>query len=192
MAEHEHLTHSPEHHEHEHSAEHLPKHVQAEHQPKHTEARVEAKPLEDVEAIRAKAEHEAKSANEVSNKVTPEADVKQDFLVNKDLKAEAFQRALNRTRKHLSAPERSLSKAIHQPVVDAISKVAEKTITRPTGVLTGAIVALIGSSYVFYSAKHYGFQYNYLIIFVLFVGGYVVGLILEILWFALRHLRGAK
>ncbi|HSX53183.1 MAG TPA: hypothetical protein VLF90_02320 [Patescibacteria group bacterium] len=190
MAEHEPIIHSPEHHEHEHSAEHLPKHEQAESQPKHEKA--ETKPLEDVETLRAKAEHEAKSSKETTPKVTPETDVKQDFMVNKDLKAEAFQRALNRTRKHLSSPERGLSKAIHQPVVDAISGVAEKTIARPTGLLTGAIVALIGSSYVFYSAKHYGWHYNYLIVFILFVGGYVVGLILEIIWFALRHLRPAK
>jgi len=171
-------------------AEQLDEHERPERAPESTHEQSEKLP--DIETIGAKAHQEARSRSELADKVKPEVNAKEQLYVNKELKNEAFQRALNRTRKHLSAPDRGLSKAIHQPVIDAISKAAEKTIVRPTGVLTGSIVALVGSSYVLYTAKHYGFTYNYLIVFVLFVGGYVVGLLLEIVLFFIHRLRGSQ
>jgi hypothetical protein len=145
---------------------------------------------EELETITHKVEAEAKSGKELKVDKNPEQ--KQHHIVTKELKDESFKRTMQRTRKQLSKPERTLSKAIHQPVINAVSKVGEKTIARPTGILTGALVALIGSTYVLWTAKHYGYEYNYWIVFALFVGGYLVGLVIETLVYMLRRLRGAK
>ncbi|HLC91628.1 MAG TPA: hypothetical protein VJC09_01090 [Candidatus Saccharimonadales bacterium] len=141
-----------------------------------------------IESIRQKIEESATKAAEVKvDSENTEADIKQPLNANRELKSEALRRTLNRTRKHLSKPQRALSKVIHQPAIDAVSKVGEKTIARPTGLLTGSIIALAGSSYLLYSAKHYGYEYNYLSVLLLFVSGYVVGLVIELLVHALHH-----
>lgn len=141
---------------------------------------------EQIETIKHRAEAEAKSSKETTvDKDAPEV---HHHLVTKELKDETLKRSLQRTRKQLPIADKALSKAIHQPAVDLISKIGEKTIARPIGILAGAIVALLGSSYVLYSAKHYGFNYNYWIIFILFVGGYLVGLVIELLIRGFRRL----
>ncbi|MGZ6004993.1 MAG: hypothetical protein ACXWLH_02480 [Candidatus Saccharimonadales bacterium] len=156
----------------------------------HQEAKAEKKI--NVEAIHEKIEKDAKSAHETRVDKTEIKNDAEHYLVTKGLKEEAFKRNLQRARKQMSASSRTFSKVIHQPVIDAVSKVGEKTIARPTGILTGAIVALAGSSYLLYTAKHYGFQYNYLVVFILLGGGYLAGLIIELLIFGFRRLRGAK
>lgn len=155
---------------------------------KETVTSPEKQPLPDVETIREEVKHEAVSAKELSPDKTPENNVKESFLANRELKTEALRRTLQRTRKHLGGPNRALSKAVHQPVIDAISKVGANTIARPSGILAGSIIALLGSSYLLYTAKHYGFTYNYLVIFLLFGGGYAIGLILELIIYGCRKL----
>jgi len=108
-------------------------------------------------------------------------------LVSKELHDLTWNRALTRIRKRLPLPEKALSKAIHQPVVDAVSRVGAKTVARPSGVLTGGICAFAGSTFFLYMAKHYGFAYNYLMFALFFVGGFVIGLILELLMTVLRR-----
>jgi hypothetical protein len=84
-----------------------------------------------------------------------------------------------------------LSKVIHQPVVRAVSEVAAKTISRPSGLLGGGIVAFLGSAGYLYFTKYIGLPYNYFIFTLLFLGGFVVGLSLELIVWSLtsyRHL----
>lgn len=104
----------------------------------------------------------------------------QPLYVNHELKSLALSRTLSRVRRQLSAPNRLLSKVIHQPAVQTISEATAKTVARPTGLLTGSFVALVGSSLALYLARHYGFSYNYLLIFVLFIGGYIAGFIIDL------------
>lgn len=153
------------------------------------EEKASENPVSSMESIKHTIEQEAKSGKELRVE-TPENTDKQQFLITKELKAETLRRTLNRARKHLSKPDRAVSKAIHQPLVDAMSKVGEKTIARPTGLLTGALCALIGSAYVFYTAKHYGFNYNYSIAFLLFGGGYLLGLVIELIIYSIKRVRG--
>lgn len=101
-------------------------------------------------------------------------------VVNKELKELAYARILTRTRKNLPLADKWLSKLTHQPVVDKVSILGEKTIARPLGVLAGSILALVGSGVMLYSAKHYGFRYNFLVFLLLFGGGYALGLLLEL------------
>lgn len=179
----EHLSH----HEHEPHHELEPK-PEAEHrkQVEHHKQTIEHD-SEKLEALKHKVEAEAKSSRETKvedeDKVVKQA---HSHLVGKQLKNEAFKRSINRTRKQLSKPNRAFSKLVHQPVVDAVSRAGAQTIARPKGLLVGSILALAGSSYLLWSAKHYGYTYNYLVVILLFATGYILGLIIELIWFTLR------
>lgn len=105
--------------------------------------------------------------------------------ITRELKQATLQRELTHIRRQLSSPNRALSKLIHQPAVRNISEAAGKTVSRPSGLLGGGILAFVGSSAYLYLAKHQGFNYNYVVFFGLFTSGFVVGLILElIVWTA--------
>jgi hypothetical protein len=134
-------------------------------------------------------EHAAKTDSINVGEVAPEP-VNQ-LVATRDLQDMAYQRALVRNRKQMSKPSRALSKVIHQPVVDAISRASENTIARPSGLLVGGAVALIGSSILLYTAKHYGFRYNFLAFALLFVGGFVLGLALELVYRLFKHWRSS-
>jgi hypothetical protein len=112
-----------------------------------------------------------------------------DMYVTKELKQQTWNRSMTRVRKHLSVPSKAFSKVIHQPVVDSVSRISEKTVARPSGFLMGSVFAFLGSSVFLWIARHYGFAYNYLLFFLFFVVGFAVGLIVEAL---LRVLHKSK
>jgi Fe2+ transport system protein B len=103
--------------------------------------------------------------------------------VQRELKADAYKRTLKTVQRELKPTERTFSKVIHQPLVETISNVSEKTVARPSALLGGGITALLGSSIVLYMSKHYGFPYNTFLFFALFVAGFGLGVLIE---FALR------
>lgn len=91
------------------------------------------------------------------------------------------QRQLAQVQRKLPARDRKLSAVIHQPLIRAVSESAAATISRPSGLLGGGLVALIGSIGYLYLTKHIGLTYNYLVFIVLFAGGFALGLMLELL-----------
>jgi hypothetical protein len=104
-----------------------------------------------------------------------------NLSVNRELKQITLRRELKNIQRKLPAPQKALSKVIHQPVVRATSEFAGKTVTRPSGLLGGGLVALIGTSTYLYLARHMGFEYNYGVFLALFVGGFIIGIGLEFL-----------
>jgi len=100
--------------------------------------------------------------------------------VNRELKNIAYQRTLKRTRQHLSTPSRAFSKIIHQPSVEAVSEFAANTVARPSGILAGGVAAFLGSSLFLWISRHYGYEYNFLLFALFFVGGFFIGLLVEI------------
>jgi hypothetical protein len=83
-----------------------------------------------------------------------------------------------------------LSRVVHQPVVRAVSEAAGKTVSRPSGMLGGGLVAFIGSLGYLYLTKHIGFEYNFTVFLVLFAGGFVLGVVLElVVWLLLKNRR---
>lgn len=98
---------------------------------------------------------------------------------NAQLKAQTLHLTLKETRKKLSGSQKVLSKVIHQPQVDTISNVTGKTIARPSGMLFGGLFALIGSALYLYASYHYHFTYKYIAFSIFFVGGFIIGLIIE-------------
>lgn len=139
-----------------------------------------AKNLKD---IRSKIETEAKTRHEHTDKHQEhhkDTEEQQPTFINKELKDVAYQRTLKKTQSRLSAPSRLFSKTIHQPAVEAASEIAGKTIARPSGILSGGIFAFLGGSFFLWMAKHYGFQYNFLLFVLLFVSGFFLGLLIEL------------
>jgi hypothetical protein len=104
--------------------------------------------------------------------------------VNRELKRITLKRELSDIRRKLNAPQRTLSKVIHQPAVSAISEPLGKTVSRPSGLLGGGLVAFLGTSGYLLLAKHSGMRYSYFIFLALFAAGFIVGLMLELLVYA--------
>lgn len=98
-------------------------------------------------------------------------------------------RELSRVQRQLPARDRTLSRVIHQPVVRAVSEAAAGTISRPSGLLGGGIVAFIGSAAYLYFTHHVGVPYNYVVFSLLFVGGFAFGLVLELIVWTLTASR---
>jgi hypothetical protein len=100
--------------------------------------------------------------------------------VNRELKQITLQRELKQIRRKLPRRQRVLSKVIHQPVIRVVSETTGKTLSRPSGLLGGGLVALLGTSTYLFLAKERGFPYNYGVFLALFAGGFIVGLVLEL------------
>lgn len=163
-------------------AEHEAVHHKAapEHEPRH-----EKKELAPVQQLERQAKEEAIAGKELVSheKTAPES----PLYVQRELKENTWNRTMTRVRKKLPAPSRAFSKVVHQPVVDAVSRASENTVARPSGLLMGGIFAFLGSSFFLWMAKHYGFEYNYLLFFMFFVGGFLAGLIVEMLLYVFRR-----
>lgn len=114
-----------------------------------------------------------KEAEETSEPPSPKT-------INRDLKQITLRRELGEIRRKLPVADRALSKVIHQPVVRAISEGTAKTVSRPSGLLGGGLLAFTGTTVYLFVAKRQGFEYNYLVFLVLLATGFGVGLILEL------------
>jgi len=135
----------------------------------------------------AKLREEAKTHAEVAAKTTEKHQDKEPEATlgtPHTLKAHAYEQSLKRLQKKLSKPDRALSKVVHNKTVEAISGVGASTVARPSGVLGGSICAFVGSVLLLYMARHYGFRYNYLLLFILFVGGFMLGSLIELVVWA--------
>jgi hypothetical protein len=159
----------------------------------------EADPLQQLEAARADVAVEHTTTAEKDDPLQrlqeseKAAEPAQQTFVNADLKKVTLQREIQSIRRKLPVAQRALSKVIHQPVVRVVSEVTSKTATRPSGLLGGGFVAFLGSAIYLYMTKHVGFTYNYTIFLLLFLGGFVLGLALEIvIWTATAHHRSQK
>lgn len=138
----------------------------------------EKQPTDNLEALQATIKQEALSQKELQPK-EPTSQPKPVYG-QKELKQQAFDRTMDKVRSELSPVERQLSKFVHQKTVDRISTVGAKTVARPSGILGGGIAACLGSSFILYYAKHLGFTYNYGVFVVLFFGGFLLGILVEL------------
>jgi hypothetical protein len=101
--------------------------------------------------------------------------------ISRELRQASLNHELHQIRRRLPAPQRQLSRIIHQPAVRAASDAAGRSVSRPSGLLGGGVVAFIGTSGYLYLARHTGFRYNYLVFLILLAGGFGLGLIIEAL-----------
>ncbi|MCA9333825.1 hypothetical protein KC963_02155 [Candidatus Saccharibacteria bacterium] len=142
---------------------------------------------EHVPELEKAAKHEAISGKErPTSELGKEKRTDNTPLIDRTVKKTAYKRELHRIQQHLSKPERSFSKLIHKPTVEAISNVGAKTVARPSGVLGSSIAALAGGMFVVWISRHYGFRYNFFVFIALLGVGFAVGLLAELLFKTFR------
>lgn len=136
---------------------------------------------EHVEQLQSKVESHAISGKEFSHGESESTAHGYQHVNQKELKAESYKKTMKHVRKQLAKPERAFSKVIHNKKIETVSEAGSKTIARPSGILGGGICAFAGSAFLFYMAKHYGFEYSFSTFILLFVGGFFVGMFCEML-----------
>jgi hypothetical protein len=181
--------HNPEHAEHAETLPEAAEHIEAHHKHEKLGEQPEKAPDDSIERIRSTIEQQALQAKDEMPRREREEPAVSASAIGKDAKYQALNRTLKHVRERLPFPEKGLSTLIHQPVIDVASELSGKTVGRPSGILGGGICAFLGSLLFVYLAKHYGFQYNYLLFLLFFVGGFAVGLVLEIMLWLLFKLR---
>jgi flagellar biosynthesis GTPase FlhF len=141
------------------------------------------KPQEKIDTIRQEVQENARKTSEIRPQEEKDtAHAPSQTFVNKELKEMAYKRTLKRVRRQMPLSNRLASKIIHQPIVSVVSEAVAKTVGRPSGLLGGGVIALIGTSAYYYITKHYGYSYNFFIFVLLLLGGFAFGWLVEIVW----------
>jgi hypothetical protein len=109
-------------------------------------------------------------------------------IINRAVKSQAYKKLMGHIQRQLPKNQRSFSKFVHRPSVEAVSEFSSKTIARPSGLLGSGISALLGSLIVLWVSRHYGFSYNFTVFIGLVVIGFALGLFAESLWRFVRKL----
>lgn len=145
---------------------------------------------EHLEEARHHVKHEAKSSEQVSHELTAKTHSPkyEEVRVTRELKEMAYQRLLTRARRHMSPYSKMMSHVIHQPIINNVSEATAKTVGRPSGIIGGGIVALVGISIYYYITKHYGYNYNPFVFLLLIAVGFVLGWTVELSYKFLRAL----
>lgn len=99
--------------------------------------------------------------------------------IDSELKKITLQRELKQVRRQLPVRQRVLSRAVHLPLIRSASEAAAQSISRPSGLFGGGLVAFFGSLGYLYLTKHDNIHYNYFVFLALFIGGFAIGLLLE-------------
>lgn len=133
-----------------------------------------------IEQIRSTAKQESISGKEHSHAERHSSEPK--TIINKQTKRITYERTLHRAQAHLSRNERTFSRLIHKPSVERISNIGAQTVARSSGLLSGAIIACVGTIGLIWVSNRYGIKYSYFMMIGLFICGYVFGLLLEALW----------
>ncbi len=134
-----------------------------------------------VESLRRRVEQQAVSGKELAPGSEHSETHQQSFGITRSLKNDAYRKTLRHVQGNLNVPERVISKVVHQPAIEAVSNALSKSVARPSAFLGGSFMALVGSAILLYMARQYGFTYNYAVLFMLFIGGFLLGLLLELL-----------
>lgn len=168
------------HNKHEHSLEH--RRIQHEHEKRE----IKHHTTESLKNLEKNVEHHALSRQAYEKPMHEHKTENHHGRISKDIKDITFERTLTRTRKKLNPAERALSKIVHRPAVERISEVASNTIARPSGLLGAGLLAGLGTVLFLLIIRHHGYDYNYLVMLMLFVIGYFAGATLEIVVRILR------
>lgn len=111
--------------------------------------------------------------------------------ITKAEKTRTYKMTMSRMQGQLSTPSRSFSKFIHTPFVEKSSAAVGSTVARPSGILGAGIAGFVGITLIMYLARKNGFEIanSYTLIAILFVGGWALGLLFELLLRIIRKPR---
>lgn len=112
--------------------------------------------------------------------------------LTKSIKAQQYKKTMADVRKSLPSSQQRFSKIVHQPAIERVSEVAAKTVVRPSGIIGGALFALIGSTFIMYTARRIGFELPNTIFAILFIVGFIAGVFIELLFYSLTRMKKRK
>lgn len=135
-----------------------------------------------IEKLREKVEQVAPSKEQVEVSRLENGASESVLKASSQLKGLAFKQRMREIQRKEGPLGRRFSKIIHHPVVEEVSNVAEGTVARPSGLLFGGAFSVLSSLVILYIARHYGYEYNFLVGMAGFVGGFFLGLLLEGSW----------
>ncbi len=137
---------------------------------------------EKIREISKLAESKAQSSEELNVDVDKNSDNKVNASLHQGIyHGYSGSQAIKRIQKHLKPSERRFSKVIHNSKVETVSDITGGTLARPSGLLYGGIFSLVTSLGFYLIARHYGYEYPYIIGVLFFIGGFVLGLIIELI-----------
>lgn len=179
MASPEHAPHGPETAEkpHAHSPERAPEILdrKAEQAP---ESREEVE--KNIEKARTEATQEALSGREVS-KGEQKKDSEPTAHVTPRSRDESYKHTMKSIRSEMSAPARTFSKVIHNPVVERTSEVVGSTVARPNAILSGSIFACLFVLGLYLLARNNGFALSGFETIATFLVGWAFGIVFDLL-----------
>ena len=97
------------------------------------------------------AEHEPQKTERVGEKRVERK------IDSKSARKQAYVSIMSQARAEMSAPERTFSAVIHNPVVDKVSNTVANTIARPDAILSGAVFAFVLTLSIYLIAKQSGY-----------------------------------
>lgn len=109
--------------------------------------------------------------------ITPESKESKHQITKVDREV-SYKNTMAKMQSKLSPTSRAFSKVIHNPAVEKTSEVVGNTIVRPNLVIAGALGA-IASVIVYFIAKHYGYVLSGSETIFLFIGGWLIGAVIE-------------
>ncbi|MEK7626502.1 MAG: hypothetical protein AAB423_04105 [Patescibacteria group bacterium] len=129
------------------------------------------------------AQEKAKTSKEIEEKSSGDSKKTNSNIrmIGNDLSNNSFKQIIKKTQKKLPFDQKILSKFVHRPTVDTISEISSKTVARPVGLAMGGAFSLFSSLLVLWASYFFGYEYNFMIGIMSFVGGFIIGTILEIL-----------
>lgn len=139
---------------------------------------------ENLTKIKEKIEKASKSSEELTkthHQAEDEDHKTTNLHIGAQLSKQGLKQSLKQIQHNLPTYQRPFSKFIHNNAVEKISDAAGSTVARPSGILVGGVFSFISSVGVLTICRYYGYEYNYWIGLVSFVGGFAVGLLLELL-----------
>lgn len=99
---------------------------------------------------------------------------------------------LKKIQRELPRPQKTFSKFVHKPVINAISEVSGKTIARPSGLLFAGLLSVVTSFGLLIACRYYGYRYNFLIGLVALGVGFGLGLVLELIFSLFRRAKPTR
>lgn len=173
------------------SSEHLKRQQEILDEAKREAAKAEHEHAQKIEQIRDLVNEQAvESATNTSQEQTAHGEPEEanTYWYSREYRELAFKQLMGRVRTHMSKPEQAASKLIHRPGIEKASEIGEKTVARTSGVLVGSICSFIASLATYYFSRRNGYDMTYSIFIVSFIGGFFVGLLLELIYKMLSSL----
>lgn len=136
-----------------------------------------------VEAARAKIEQSAAEKAEPAKEHAPK---KMSGMLDPK---QAYADTMASIQRHLSGPQKTFSKVIHNSSVEKASEAVGQTVLRPSVTLGASSTALLVGAFTYWLAKHYGYAISGSTILLSLIIGGIAGLLLEGLAKLLRHKR---